>query len=95
MGKYCADCTNFKTSDKKAEGYCKCSKTGKYMFGNLPACDKFGEAYSRGWYEKEKLYDDGKKTMNKPVPSNVSTGTYLFVAIVLIIIAIIANIFMK
>ena len=94
MGKYCADCTNFKTSDKKAEGFCKCSKTGKYVLANTPRCEKFGEAYSRNWYEREKLYDDGKKTMNKPNPSNISTGTYLIVAVVLIILAIIVNIFM-
>lgn len=94
MSKFCADCTNFKPSDKKAEGYCKCTKTGKYMFGNMPACEKFGQAYSRGWYEKEKLYDDGKKTMNQPTPSNISLGSYVLMAVVLIIIAIIANIFM-
>jgi len=95
MGKYCADCSNFKPKDKKADGFCKCSKTGKYMFGNIPACEKFSEAYTRGWYEREKLYDDGKKTMNKPTPSNVSTGTYVVLAIFLIILAVILNIFMK
>jgi len=94
MGKYCADCTNFKTSDKKADGYCKCSKTGKYTFGNIPTCEKFGEAYSRGWYDKEKLYDDGKKTMNKSSSSNISLGAYLFGAIALIILAVIVNLFM-
>ena len=93
MGKYCADCTYFKTSEKKGEGVCKCTKNGKFMPGNAPRCDKFGEAYCRGWYEKEKLYDDGKKAANKPTPSNISTGTYLFFAIILVVIALLINIF--
>ena len=29
MGRYCSDCANFNTKDKKAPGYCKCKKTKK------------------------------------------------------------------
>lgn len=95
MAKYCADCTYFMVKDKKGEGICKCKKNGKYMPANVERCQNFSEAYSRKWYDREKLYDDAKATLNKPNPSNTSTGTYLFFALILFIIAIIANLFMQ
>ena len=89
MGKYCADCSNFNTKDKKTDGVCKCKKNGKYLPGNMPACDKFSKSYSRGWYEKEKLYDDGKAAANKWSGKETS----ILVPIALIILLIILKIF--
>jgi len=93
MAKYCSDCTYFNTKDKKAEGFCKCSKNKKHVLANGPRCDKFSEAYSRNWYEREKLYDDAIKTMNKFKPSSISIGSYVIIAVVLIVLAIIVNLF--
>jgi len=93
MSKYCSDCTHFNIKDKKAEGFCKCSKNNKHVLANSPRCDKFSEAYSRSWYEREKLYDDAIKTMNKFTPSNISIGSYVLIAAILIILAIIVNLF--
>ena len=93
MANYCSDCTYFNTKDKKAEGFCKCSKNKKHILANNPRCDKFGEAYSRCWYEKEKLYSDAIKTMNKFKPSSISIGSYGIVAVILTVLAIIVNVF--
>ncbi len=81
MAKYCSDCTYFNPNDKKAPGYCKCSKIGKNVFGNQSRCEKFSEAYARGWYEKEKLYDDAIETQKKGSDSNIPFifGILLFV----------------
>lgn len=95
MAKYCADCSNLDVKDKKGEGICKCKKIGKHVPANTPCCEKFQEAYTRRWYDREKLYDDAKNTLNKPSDDNISVGTYWIVAVVIIVIAIIANIFMK
>lgn len=95
MAKYCADCTYFNVKDKKAPGFCKCSKVKKHVLANNPRCDKFDEAYTRGWYDREKLYDDAKETMNKPSGDKSSIGSSLALAIALVILAIIVNIFMK
>ena len=89
MARYCSDCANFDTKDKKAEGVCKCKKIKDYIPANTPACDKFEKSYSREWYEKEKLYDDGKASANKWSGKEVS----ILVPIALIIILIILKIF--
>lgn len=89
MGRYCSDCANFNTKDKKAEGYCKCKKIKKYVFGNMEACKDFSKAYSRGWYEKEKLYDDGKAAQNKWSGKETS----ILVPIALIILLLILKLF--
>ena len=88
MGKYCSDCANFNPKDKKAPGYCKCKKTKKYVFGHIPACKNFSKAYSRGWYEKEKLYDDGKASVNKWSGKETSIAVPILLIIILIILKI-------
>jgi len=95
MAKYCADCTYFNVKDKKAPGFCKCSKVKKHVLANNPRCEKFDEAYTRKWYDREKLYDDAKETMNKPSSDKSSIGSSLAFAVFLIILAVIVNIFMK
>lgn len=89
MARYCSDCANFDTKDKKAEGVCKCKKIKDYIPANTPACDKFEKSYSREWHEKEKLYDDGKNSTEKWSGKEVS----ILVPIALIIILIILKIF--
>ena len=89
MGRYCSDCINFNTKDKKVDGVCMCKKIKKHIPGNTPACDKFEKAYCRGWYEKEKLYDDGKAAANKWSGNETS----ILVPIVLVIILIILKLF--
>lgn len=92
MARYCSDCTNLKTSDKKCDGQYKCSKTKKYVLANMPACDKFGMAYARSRYDREKLYDYAKELEKKP--SGAEPGTLAFIAVVLIILLIIFSIIM-
>lgn len=89
MGKYCSDCAKFNTKDKKVDGVCMCKAIKKYIPANTPACSKFEKSYSRGWYEKEKLYDDGKAAENKWSGKETS----ILVPIILIIILIILKIF--
>ena len=86
MGKYCADCSNFNTGKKKADGICECKKNKKFMPGNMPACDKFSQSYSRNWYEKEKLYDDGKKNSNGSTPGEVSILGPIILLILLLVL---------
>ena len=89
MGRYCSDCANFNTKDKEAPGYCKCKKIKKYVFANMPECKNFSKSYSRGWYEKEKLYDEGKASSNKWSGKEIS----ILVPIILIILLIILKLF--
>ena len=85
MANFCSDCANFDTKEKKADGVCKCKKIKDYIPANTPACDKFQKSYSRSWYEKEKLYDDGKKSANKMKGNEIS----ILIPIILIILLII------
>lgn len=85
MWNYCSDCRNFNTSDKKAPGYCKCSKIKKYVFADQDACQNFDKSYVRKWNEKEKLHDEAKETRNKPTDSNIP----MWVGIVFFIFALI------
>lgn len=86
MGKYCADCSKFNTSKKKADGICECKQSKKFLPGNMPACDKFSQSYTRNWYEKEKLYDDGKKNSDGSIPGEVNIGVPILLLILLIIL---------
>lgn len=90
MARYCSDCTYLKVDDK-GNGKYKCTKIKKDMFANTPACDKFGNAYARRSYDKEKYYDLAKAAQNK---TNSDPGMLMLVAILLAIAVIILNIFM-
>lgn len=87
-----ADCTYLKPNDKKAPGYCKCTKIKKHVLANTEACDKFDRAYARRSYDCEKLYDEAKETSNKST-SNTEPGTMLVFAILLIILLGILKLF--
>lgn len=86
MAHYCSDCSKFNTKNKKADGVCQCVVTKKFVPGNMPACDKFSTAYSRGWYEKEKLYDDGKKAANSFSGKETSIAIPILLIVLLIIL---------
>ena len=88
MARYCSDCSNFNTGKKKVDGICQCNKTKKFVPGCMPACDKFSKSYSRGWYEKEKLYDDGKKAVNSSSGKDVDIMVPILLIILLIILKI-------
>ena len=85
MANFCSDCANLDTKDKKVDGVYKCKKLKEYVPANTLACDKFEKSYSRDWYEKEKLYDDGKEASNKWSGKEVS----ILVPIILIVLLII------
>ncbi len=86
MANFCSDCSNFDTKDKKADGVCKCKKIKDYVPANTPACDKFEKSYSRDWYEKEKLYDDGKAASSKFSGKEISVAVPIVLIILLIIL---------
>lgn len=86
MGRFCSDCANFNTKDKKAEGVCMCKVIKKHIPANTPACDKFSKSYSRSWYEREKLYDDGKASTEKFSGKETSIAVPIILIIILIIL---------
>lgn len=92
MSKYCSDCTYLNPNKLKNDipGYCYCSKIDKYVFAHCEGCEKFEEAYARRWYDREKIYDDGKDAENKV---SSSEGSGIFLAVVLIILLFIFKIF--
>ena len=85
MANFCSDCKNLDTKDKKIDGIYKCKKLKDYIPANTPACEKFDKSYARDWYQKEKLYDDGKKAANNWSGKEIS----IIVPIILIILLII------
>lgn len=86
MANFCSDCSHFDTKDKKVDGVCKCKKIKDYVPANTPACDKFEKSYSRDWYEKEKLYDDGKAASSKFSGKEISVAVPIVLIILLIIL---------
>lgn len=92
MARYCADCTYLK-ADSNGNGKYKCTKIKKDVLGCMPKCEKFEYAYSRKKYDREKYYDLGKNFVDKY--KGASPGSLLLLAIVLIIILIICEIFFR
>ncbi len=90
MARYCADCTYLQVNDK-GNGKYKCSKIKKDVLANTPCCDKFGFAYARKRYDREKYYDLASKIQEKY--KGASPGSLLLLAILLGIILIICEIF--
>ena len=60
-------------------------KIKKHIPANTTACDKFEKSYSRGWYEREKLYD-GKAATNKWSGKETSIAVPIILIIILIIL---------
>ena len=70
MSKYCADCSNLDLKEQKIAGIYKCKKNKEYVTTCNYACEKFEENYSKTWYEKQKLYDEGKKISTNDTPTS-------------------------
>lgn len=90
---YCSDCENLNTSKKK-EGSIngclyECKKLKKMVPGNY-TCDKFSKSYSRKYYDKNRIYSEGKNYSDAP---KGSIGWLLFVLIILIVLALIMGVF--
>ena len=90
MAKYCSDCEYLNTSKKKADGLYECKKNKKFVLANTEACPKFEDTYSRTWYEKQDLYDKGKKIQSDF--GDASLTPYVIGLVLIILFCIIATI---
>lgn len=81
MAKYCADCEYINTSDKKCDGIYKCKKCKCYVSSCSGCCENFSESYSRNWYEKQKLYDLGKKKSQDTIPITMYVVVFILLCI--------------
>lgn len=90
---YCSDCENLNTSKKKEGSISgcmyECKKLKKMVPGNF-TCDKFSKSYSRKYYEKDKIYNEGKDFSDK---AKGSIGWLTFLLILLIVLALIMGVF--
>lgn len=89
----CYNCKYLKEDDRK-DGCVNgslyyCTKIKKYVSGASDGCDSYYKDYSRKTYESDEIYRNGVHYSN----DTTSNGTYLLLAIILIIIAVIVNIF--
>ena len=50
-------------------------------------CENFSETYSRNWYEKQKIYDEGKNVSE----NDISLLPYVVLLIILSIICLVAK----
>lgn len=89
----CNSCKYLKYSDKKdglVDGSIYyCTKIKKYVNGADDGCDSYHKDYGRKVYEKNEIYNNGRKYYN----DNSSNLVYLFILISLIIIALCINLF--
>lgn len=90
---YCSDC-EFLNDSKKKEGTINgcmyhCKKLDKMVPGNF-SCDKFSKSYSRKYYDKQRIYTEGRKFSDK---GKDNSGFIAIVLIILIILGIIFNVF--
>lgn len=89
----CYNCKFLKASDKKdgavTGSVYLCTKIKKYVNGASDGCDKYYKDYTRKTYEGDEIYNNGKYYYNDSTP----VSTCLFIAVVLLILAIIINIF--
>lgn len=89
----CYNCKYLKMEDRK-DGKTNgsvyyCTKLKKYVNGADDGCDDYYKDYGRKTYESNEIYENGRHYND----DDTSIGTYLFLAIVLGIIALIVNIF--
>ena len=89
----CYNCQYLKSENKKdgAINGCVyyCSKIKKYVNGADDGCELYSKDVLRKTYECDEIYNNGRKYIN----DSTSFSTYLVIAIILIIIAIIVNVF--
>lgn len=90
----CCSCKNL-DEKKKANGACSgakyyCKKLKTYVSGDMHECDKFTSCY-RSVDKCDEIYRDGKNFDN----DTTSAGTYIILAIILLVILILLNLFYK
>ena len=90
---YCSDCENLNTSKKK-DGSIRgcmyeCKKLKKMVPGNF-TCDKFSKSYSRKYYDKQRIYTEGRE-FSDSVKGNI--GWLVAAIIILVILALIMGVF--
>lgn len=89
----CCDCKYLKYDDKKNGDVSGCLyycyNIQKYINGTNEVCENYCKDYARKIYESDEIYNDGKNYYNDSTP----TSTYVFIAVILIIIAFIVNVF--
>ena len=88
----CYNCAYLNTLDKK-EGNINgclyyCSKCKKYVNGTDNGCENYSKDYSRKNYENNEIYNNGRHYHNG---SDKPLSVYIILIIILIIMAIIAN----
>ena len=82
--KYCSDCEYLNTNKKKQGSIrgCvyECKKLKKMVGGNF-SCDKFSKSYSRKYFDKQRIYTEGRTYSDAP---KGSVGTLVFVLVILL-----------
>lgn len=89
---YCSDCQNLNTSKKK-EGSIRgclyeCKKLKKMVPGNF-TCDKYSKSYSRKYYDKDRIYTEGRIYSDK---AKGNVGWLTFILILLLVLAFIMGV---
>lgn len=89
----CSGC-RFLDTKKKKEGKVNgavyfCSKQKKFINGANDACDSYKVDPFRKAYERDEIYKDGKKFYDDDRP----LSSYIFILIIIILLAIILKIF--
>ena len=94
MNKICSGCgCVLQCDNKKGEGCYMCTKRNQEMYADTPECYMF-EPGTRGQVESEKLYDEAKEAKKKAENSKTGEiGGLLVIAILLLIGAVIVNVF--
>ncbi len=87
----CSSCkflNESKKYDGKVCGSCYyCSKENNYVNGSNSKCKDYVLSYGRSSYICDKIYNDGEKYYDDNIPNSC----YLFLLLVLIILALIFN----
>ena len=91
---YCSDCEYLNDKKPKKGGIdgCvyECKKLKKMVHGNF-SCDKFSKSYSRKYYDKDRIYTEGRKFSDTPKGNPISLVILLVLLLVLAIIFGILN----
>lgn len=88
----CSSCKYLKENKKRegcVSGTCYfCSKNNCYVNGTNNKCEKYELSYGRSNYICNKIYNEGKKYYDDSTPNSF----YLFILIILVILAIVFNV---
>ena len=88
MSKYCSDCKNLNLAKKKVKGIYFCKKLDEYTNTCNHSCNDFILNYEMNSFEKQKLYDDGKKALIKHDDKPISLYLFLFIISIVTLIGL-------